>query len=176
MYLTLNQAAKEANKSPSTIHKAIKSGRLSVHSKDEGGYKIDPAELFRVFPKVNKANTKSEQKKTPENRDEYKGEYLELKHKLELTEKDLEHEKQKSKALETERNKWEEESQKWQQQAERLSLTYQPAERSSEDSGNTGQEQVEAIKDAFSGPVWITALIMLCLLVALIFAIIMRLN
>ena len=51
MYLSLNQAAKETGKSPSTISRAIKSGKLSIAEKcEDGSFKIDPAELFRVFP------------------------------------------------------------------------------------------------------------------------------
>jgi hypothetical protein len=47
---TLGTAAKAAGVSKSTIHRAIKSGRMSVRDKDGAGYQIDPAELFRVFP------------------------------------------------------------------------------------------------------------------------------
>ena len=50
--LTLNQAAKEAGKAKSTILDAIKSGRLSAPKGEKGQYEIDPAELFRVFPKT----------------------------------------------------------------------------------------------------------------------------
>lgn len=51
MKLTLGQAAKECGKSKATISKAIKSGKLSVSAQTSAGYEIDPAELFRVFPK-----------------------------------------------------------------------------------------------------------------------------
>lgn len=51
MYLSLVQAAKESGKSKSVIHNALKSGRLSGTRNDKGGWQIDPAELFRVFPK-----------------------------------------------------------------------------------------------------------------------------
>ena len=60
-FFTLNQAAKEAGKSPSTIHRSLNNGKLSYMSKDNDGYKIDPAELFRVFPKKGIENTKIEQ-------------------------------------------------------------------------------------------------------------------
>lgn len=33
-----------------TITRAIKSGKISASKNDTGGYEIDPAELFRVFP------------------------------------------------------------------------------------------------------------------------------
>jgi len=48
--LSLRQAAKEAGTSKSTILRAIQSGRLSAGRTDDGGYAIDPAELFRVYP------------------------------------------------------------------------------------------------------------------------------
>jgi hypothetical protein len=47
--LSLGQAAKEVGLDKSTISRAIKSGKLSAHRKESGGYEIDPAELFRVF-------------------------------------------------------------------------------------------------------------------------------
>lgn len=49
MKLSLGQAAKEVGLDKSTISRAIKSGKLSAHRKESGGYEIDPAELFRVF-------------------------------------------------------------------------------------------------------------------------------
>ncbi|MCI0468319.1 MAG: hypothetical protein L0Y57_15185 [Beijerinckiaceae bacterium] len=50
MYFTLGQAAREAGVAKSTISKALSSGKLSYREKNPEGYKIDPAELFRVFP------------------------------------------------------------------------------------------------------------------------------
>src|SRR3954465_6202166 len=47
---SLRQAAQEAGTSKSTILRAIQSGRLSATRTDDGGYSIDPAELFRVYP------------------------------------------------------------------------------------------------------------------------------
>ena len=54
MYLSLGQAAKETGMDKSTISRAIKSGKLSATRKENGGYEIDPAELFRVFAPVSK--------------------------------------------------------------------------------------------------------------------------
>ena len=53
MYLTLGQAAKKTGKSKATISKYIRSGKLSYISKESTGYKLDPAEVFRVFTPVN---------------------------------------------------------------------------------------------------------------------------
>jgi len=69
MYLTLSQAAKEIGKSKGTLSKAVKDGKLSVAKKDENGsFQIDPAELFRAFPKQEKQGETSstERNTTPE--------------------------------------------------------------------------------------------------------------
>jgi len=50
--LSASAAAKAVGKSVPTITRAIKSGRLSATKLDGGGYEIDPAELFRVWPAV----------------------------------------------------------------------------------------------------------------------------
>lgn len=52
MTLSANQAAKEAGVAKKTLLEAIKSGRMSAEKNDKGHWKIDPAELFRVFPKT----------------------------------------------------------------------------------------------------------------------------
>lgn len=50
-YLTLGEAAKETGVQKSTLSKALKSGKLSFIDKTSAGYKIDPSELFRVYPR-----------------------------------------------------------------------------------------------------------------------------
>lgn len=52
MILTLRQAAELTGKSKSTLTRAIKSGRLSASRDGEGMYAIDPAELARAYPSV----------------------------------------------------------------------------------------------------------------------------
>src|SRR3954447_5568396 len=47
--LSIRDAARQAGVSQSSILRAIQSGRMSAPRKDDGGYAIDPAELFRVF-------------------------------------------------------------------------------------------------------------------------------
>lgn len=51
--LTLGQSAKATGKSKTTIHNAVKSGKVSGRKNSNGEYQIDPAELFRVYPPVN---------------------------------------------------------------------------------------------------------------------------
>jgi hypothetical protein len=56
MTYTLGEAAKATGNSKTTIHRAIKSGRVSATRKDDGSYEIDPAELHRVFPPKSSSN------------------------------------------------------------------------------------------------------------------------
>ena len=67
MYLSLGQSAKETGKSKSVISNALRSGRLSGRRNDKGEWEIDPAELFRVFPKQNGAERQKERNRTLEN-------------------------------------------------------------------------------------------------------------
>jgi excisionase family DNA binding protein len=53
--LSLREAAQQAGTSKSTILRAVKAGRLSAARTDDGGYSIDPAELFRVYPPESRA-------------------------------------------------------------------------------------------------------------------------
>lgn len=50
MELSLSAAARMTGKAKATIHRAVKSGKLSARRDDAGVYHIDPAELSRVFP------------------------------------------------------------------------------------------------------------------------------
>ena len=72
MKLTLNQAAQECNRSKSTISKALKSGKISSERGEKGAYLIDPAELFRVFPKSSPEN-QSEPMSNPKSEQENRG-------------------------------------------------------------------------------------------------------
>lgn len=49
---TALEAARETGLSKSTITRAIKSGKLSAATDEDGKFKIDAAELFRVYPKT----------------------------------------------------------------------------------------------------------------------------
>jgi len=52
MELSASQAAKKVGKSVPTITRAIKKGKLTAIPRDGGGWIIDAAELFRVWPAV----------------------------------------------------------------------------------------------------------------------------
>src|SRR4051812_29413719 len=50
MTLTLREAAREAGTSKSSLHRAIKAGRLSATRTDTGELRVDPSELARAYP------------------------------------------------------------------------------------------------------------------------------
>lgn len=50
MQLSLSAAAKEVGRSKSTLSRAVNSGRLSATRCEDGSYRIEPSELYRVFP------------------------------------------------------------------------------------------------------------------------------
>jgi len=50
--LSANRAAKEAGIAKKTLLEAISSGRLSATKNEKGHWQIEPAELFRVYPKT----------------------------------------------------------------------------------------------------------------------------
>lgn len=52
MELSASQAAKKVGKSVPTITRAIKKGKLAASPRDGGGWIIDAAELFRVWPAI----------------------------------------------------------------------------------------------------------------------------
>ena len=47
---SLREAAEQAGVSKSTVFRAIQNGRLSAPRDDDGNFRIDAAELFRVYP------------------------------------------------------------------------------------------------------------------------------
>ena len=61
MSYTLGEAAKATGMSKAAISRAIKNGTLSAAKQDNGSYKIDPAELHRVYPPVAEQRVAHEQ-------------------------------------------------------------------------------------------------------------------
>jgi excisionase family DNA binding protein len=57
MLYTLGTAAKATGKSKSTIHRAIKNGRISATCDEAGVYRIDPSELHRIFQPVSQTSS-----------------------------------------------------------------------------------------------------------------------
>ena len=107
--MTLGEAAKATGKSKTTISKYLHNGKLSYLGKDDSGYKIDPAELFRVFPPIDSNRERSLTRNitgvTPENNTDYKAQIEILKVKLES-------EKNRADNLQIERDDWKEQAQK----------------------------------------------------------------
>lgn len=60
MPLTLGQAAKETGRSKPTILNAINKGRVSARKSETGAWEIEPAELFRVYTRVEPPNGEDE--------------------------------------------------------------------------------------------------------------------
>jgi hypothetical protein len=63
MEYTLTKAAEATGKGKSTIHRAIKSGKLSAKRHDDGSYSIDASELHRVFPRNTQEHLPRDDKK-----------------------------------------------------------------------------------------------------------------
>jgi hypothetical protein len=57
MQYTLGTAAKATGKSKSTLSRDIKGGKISATRRDDGSYEIDPAELHRVYPAVERGTS-----------------------------------------------------------------------------------------------------------------------
>jgi len=86
MQYTLGEAAKATGKSKTTLHRAIKSGKISATRQDDNSYSIDPSELHRVFPLVTPEHTPEQ---LPRNDAEHQGGTAEtLRLQLETTERE----------------------------------------------------------------------------------------
>ena len=105
MYLTLGQAASACGKSKSTLSKDLKSGKLSYREKNSSGYKIDTAELERVYT----ANIK----KTPKSNDSERLEtpdFMVLKTQLEAKDQLIDRLQSEIEDLRHQRDKWEQQA------------------------------------------------------------------
>ncbi len=107
---SMGEAARQAGVSKATIHRHIKSGKLSAARKDDGSYAIDPAELFRAYPAPKQPETVSvRQHETPTTPDETAREIVLLRERIEDLKQDRD---------------------AWRQQAERLLLNAPDSKRS----------------------------------------------
>lgn len=66
MEYSLMQAAERAGLSKATIHRAVKSGRLSARRGEGGAYRIDASELARVYPETSHEPTAGQVESRPE--------------------------------------------------------------------------------------------------------------
>lgn len=62
MGIPLSEASQHVGKAKQTIIKAIRSGRISAEKDENGEWRVEPVELFRVWPAVNRltGNTRVE--------------------------------------------------------------------------------------------------------------------
>ena len=100
-YLSLRQAAEMAGRSKSTISNALKSGKLSYIEKTASGYKIDPAELDRVYPNPSKSVQEGHNRTPSEPLN-----FLVLKVQLEAKDQLLEELQSEAKDLRQQRDDW----------------------------------------------------------------------
>ncbi|WP_374309954.1 helix-turn-helix domain-containing protein [Methylocella sp.] len=118
MTYTLGTAAQATGVSKTSIHRAIRNGRISAVKGEAGDWRIEPAELHRVYPPVTVAEPvapgKTEQSVTPGGTDSNALAAQLDGLKALLAEKD-----RRIGDLETDRDRWA-------RQAERLALTHQP--------------------------------------------------
>lgn len=122
MSYTLGDAAKATGKSKTTLHRAIKSGRISASKAEDGSYAIEPAELHRVFPAV---TAKAPEGLSPRNDEEQLSNTLTaLRTQLEIQEKERDRERT---LLQETIADLREDRDKWRQQATSL-LTDQRSE------------------------------------------------
>lgn len=115
MSYSLNDAAKATGKSKTTIHRALKSGKISASKTDSGAYAIEPSELHRVFPPVPmERNTERSEWNDVEHQRDNQGT---LRIQLESIEKERERERQQLQETITDLR---EDRDRWRQQATAL--------------------------------------------------------
>ncbi|WP_139341791.1 MerR family transcriptional regulator [Roseomonas mucosa] len=90
---TLGAAAKAAGVSKPTLSKAISSGRLSAEKLEDGSFRIQAAELFRVYPPDSQATAKVDESATPKTDPLLAGEVDRLRERLAMLTEERERER-----------------------------------------------------------------------------------
>ena len=89
MTYTLGMAARATGLSKSTIHRAIKDGRISATRTDAWSFAIDPVEVHRIFPPVQHATSSGNgcvtQDATPSERGEVALRYARLEAEIDAS-------------------------------------------------------------------------------------------
>jgi len=126
IYLSLSQAAKETGKSKSVISKALKDGTISHNGKGSNGYKIEPAELFRVFPQNAVLKMDSDRSSTPIERakNDLENSYKirELEFELQVKDQTITSREKEIEKAETQIEDLRKDRDSWRNQAETLAL------------------------------------------------------
>lgn len=106
MSITLKEASEKVGVTRQTLMKAIKTGRISAEKSQGGEWRIEPIELFRVWPPVNKVQQTLQ---------------------LDLTDGDTPSLQTENRLLREQLAELREERNAWRDQAQRLALTDQRA-------------------------------------------------
>lgn len=107
MGLSLRQAAIEAGTSKSTILRAIQAGRLSATRTDDGGWDIQPAELFRVYdPKPQRSTDPEPVQDAPPELFQLKIKQAELEANIKALQEILAAERERATELKQDRDRW----------------------------------------------------------------------
>lgn len=115
MSYTLGEAAKASGMSKAAISRAIKNGTITAQKQENGSYKIDPAELHRVYPAIPEQQARN---RSPNGLDatELNSENRELRARLEAAIDRLGDKDSIIAELKADRDEW-------RQQAQRLAIT-----------------------------------------------------
>ncbi len=137
MALTLKQAAKEIGLSKPAVLKAIQKGRISAAKDEKGRWQIEPAELFRVYPRNNQVNKVNDNQLTIGNDTVSSG----LQVEVEVLREKTKMQKDRIEELQEERDKWREQSSK-------LLITY-------ENDKKANLQKIEQSKNSNSTLIWL---------------------
>ncbi len=137
MALTLKQAAKEIGLSKPAVLKAIQKGRISAAKDEKGRWQIEPAELFRVYPRNNQVNKVNDNQLTIGNDKVSSG----LQVEVEVLREKTKMQKDRIEELQEERDKWREQSSK-------LLITY-------ENDKKANLQKIEQSKNSNSTLIWL---------------------
>ena len=107
-FYSLSEAIKATGKSKTALLRAIKSGVFSAQKDERGRYKIDPAEIHRVYPKVYPAKPSNDTVRSGPNRSAGP---VQQDHEISRLNRELEIRDEKIEALEAERRREREDAQ-----------------------------------------------------------------
>ena len=123
MVYGIGEAARATGKSRSTLLRAIRASKVSAEKDAYGQWLVDPAELHRVYPEVTQSNGAYAEHETTGN--------MELQHKINLLERDLQAEIEKTRQqeeligdLKDQRERLRESEAAWRAEAQRKRLTW----------------------------------------------------
>lgn len=119
-HLTAGEASRLAGVSKATICRALKSGKLSYVSIDSDGYKIDPAELSRVYDLKHHETPQGVTMKRSETPNVTPNETPQKDYQKEILELKNQHLEEKLKMVERENEYLRKDKDQWQRQATHL--------------------------------------------------------